>query len=254
MRYLRLFVKLPFFALYIGAMDLIRRIGGLFARSAPKRAAWQQACFRTFCRGTLRILGVRMVVEGVRPEPPFLLISNHLGYLDVPVLGSLSGGRFVAKREVASWPWLGSIVAGAGTLFVDRARHRDLLRANQIIAESIQSGDGIILFPEGTSSSGATVLPFRPSLLQVPADQAIPVHYASITYRTPPGCPPASEAVCWWGGRPFADHVPRLFMLPHIECRVRVGPQPVSGSNRKDLAQRLHDAVLDQFIPSTPPV
>jgi 1-acyl-sn-glycerol-3-phosphate acyltransferase len=84
------------------------------------------------------------------------------------------------------------------TIFIDRKNHRDILRAGEEIIKKLNDGEGVIVFPEGTSSKGEEVLKFNSSFFEFPARLDFPVHYASITHQTPNDHPPANT-VCWWG-------------------------------------------------------
>ena len=101
--------------------------------------------------------------------------------------------------------------------------------------------------PCGTTS-GAHVSPFKSSLLELAAQRRIPVHYASVSYRTPPGAAPAQRAVCWWGEMTFPRHLFELFQLPEFAARVTFGARPIQAADRKALAQELWSAVNAQFI------
>ena len=107
-----------------------------------------------------------------------------------------------------------------------------------------------MLFPEGTSSGGDQVLPFRPSLLEPAARGGLPVAHASLRYISPEGFPPASESICWWRDMPFGSHVLSLLRLPRIRAEVRFGPELLRGRDRKELAHRLWEATKAQFEPS----
>lgn len=209
----------------------------------------RRAAFRGWARGVLRLLRIRIAVEGHAPEAPFYLVSNHLGYLDIVVYAALAPARFVAKREVRDWPLVGFLAALMGTIFVDRTCKRDAIRAVDALAEAVAGGDGVVVFAEATSSSGYSVLPFRPALLEGAARGGHPVHYASLSYRTPPDAPPAHLAVCWWGDMTFGAHLLGLSRLDWIEATVRHGKEPIAERDRKRLAARLHEAVSAQFTP-----
>jgi 1-acyl-sn-glycerol-3-phosphate acyltransferase len=168
--------------------------------------------------------------------------------VDVVLLASRLDAVFVSKAEVKGWPGIGLLCRTAGTVFVDRTSRRDLLRANARIAEYLGSGHGIVLFPEGTSSDGTAVGPFRPSLLALPAERGLPVHCASISYRTPPGWPPAGLAVCWWGDMSFGGHILDLLRLPFFEARLRFRPEAIADADRKRLAAELHSAVSELLV------
>jgi 1-acyl-sn-glycerol-3-phosphate acyltransferase len=110
-----------------------------------------------------------------------------------------------------------------------------------------------VIFPEGTSSAGRTVEPFKPPLLALATRLGRPVHYAALSYRTPAGEPPAYQAVCWWGGLPFPRHAWGLLQLQSVEATVRFAPDPILEPDRKRLAERLRQAVLAEFEPTAPP-
>jgi len=148
---------------------------------------------------------------------------------------------------------LGRLCRGMGTIFVDRERRSDVARAGREILAALDRGDGVVLFAEGTSTAGAGVAPFRSSLLEPAAARRMPVYYASITYRTPAGAPPAHRAVCWWGDMPFASHLFALFGLGAFDAVVRFGPEPVADVDRKRLAARLRERVAERFTPVVSP-
>jgi 1-acyl-sn-glycerol-3-phosphate acyltransferase len=107
----------------------------------------------------------------------------------------------------------------------------------------------VVIFPEGTSSRGATVEPFKSPLLALATRLGRPVHYAALGYRTPPGQPPADQAVCWWGNAPFGAHAFGLLGLRGIEATVDFGPDAIAEPDRKLLAERLRAAVEEIFTP-----
>ncbi len=226
-------------------------LGGtaLLAFSHDLRARWRMAVVRSWAKSAARILGIRIRVQGTPPRPPFFLVSNHLSYLDIVVYFTQLNGVFIAKKEVRSWPVLGFLAHTANTLFIDRRNRRDLGRINRFIAGHINAHQGIILFAEGTSTAGATVNPFKPSLLEYPAGNNFPVSYASISYRTAAGAPPAHLAVCWWGEMTFGDHAFNLFKIPRVEASIVFGEQTVQERDRKRLASELWKQVHKQFIP-----
>ena len=192
-------------------------------------------------------IGVRVQVNGVPPRPPFILVSNHLGYLDVVVMGLLLPARFVAKSEVASWPVMGVLARSMDTVFINRTRHRDIQRVNQIIETILEQGDALVFYPEGTSSNGEKVLRFRAPLLDYPASRDYPVHYAALQYQVAKEYGPASQKVCWWDETPFFAHMLKLLGIPRIHATVTFGNAPVSEADRKKLATQLQEKVEALF-------
>jgi 1-acyl-sn-glycerol-3-phosphate acyltransferase len=242
-------VRLVSFAGIAAGTRLALAAGAVFAAN-PSR--WRSRVFGTSARFVARLVGMRVTVEGAAPQAPFFLVSNHLSYVDIVLLASQLPCRFVAKREVRGWPLLGSLAAALGTIFLDRADHRDILRVNDRIGEALDAGEGVVVFAEGTSTGGDGVLPLRPSLLEVPARRAFPVTCAAISYRTPGGEPSADRSVCWWGDMRFPDHLFRLLMLPGFHARLTFASAPVCESDRKHLARELYQRITEKFTPVVP--
>ncbi|HYA49723.1 MAG TPA: lysophospholipid acyltransferase family protein [Streptosporangiaceae bacterium] len=205
--------------------------------------------FRGWARGLTRILRLTVEVRGTPPTPPFLLVTNHLSYVDVIVLASCAPAVFVAKQEVRGWPIWGMLAALVGTIFVDRNDRRDALRVTECIRAAVAAGEGVVVFPEGTSSPGTEVLPLKPALLEAAASSDWPVRYASLSYGVPEDEAPAHLAVCWWGDMSFAPHLAGLCRLSEFQALVVFGPEEVRGSDRKVLAIRLHEVIAQQFTP-----
>jgi 1-acyl-sn-glycerol-3-phosphate acyltransferase len=194
---------------------------------------------------------MRRTIEGTPPsDTPFILVTNHLSYVDVILLASLVPGVFVAKREVRSWPIWGLLASAMRTIFVDRERHRDSLRVAGIIENALGQGEGVILFPEGTSTDGSVVQPLKPALLDVAARSGHPVHYAHLSYHTAEDAPPAALSVCWWGDMEFGPHFVELCRLPGFSATIAFGEKPIIDRDRKSLARKLHRA-LEQQLAST---
>src|SRR5689334_5317604 len=179
----------------------------LLVRSPSARRRWRGRVLRWWAKAAASSLNVKITTIGAAPPPPFVLVSNHLSYLDVVVLATRADCRFIAKRDVASWPLIGLLCQAAGTLFVDRENRRDLVRVNAAIGRAMQEGAGVVLFAEGTSSKGATVLPFKPGLFELAARDELPVVYAALSYAVPRDEPPAHLSVCWWGDMTFINHL-----------------------------------------------
>jgi len=205
--------------------------------------------FRAWARAAAWIVGMRVSVRGVAPSGAFLLVSNHLSYMDVVALASQLDCVFVAKSEVARWPVMGFLCRSVNTIFVNRERKRTLPTVLESVGRSLEEGTGVVIFAEGTSTRGARVKPFRSSLLEHAARASLPVHFASIGYRTTPPQAHASEAICWWGEMTFLGHIYRLFMLPHFDASLVFGERTVWADDRKVLAGRLWLAVNAQFVP-----
>ncbi|HTF89277.1 MAG TPA: lysophospholipid acyltransferase family protein [Planctomycetota bacterium] len=198
-------------------------------------------------RVVLWMMGAKLEVSGPVPPAPCVLVSNHLGYVDILVLGASVDTLFVSKAEVRNWPLIGKGAAAFGTIFLDREARRQLPTVNAEIHAALEKGDRVLFFPEGTSTGGSGILPFKSSLLEPAARSGYPVFCAAVHYSTSPGDPPASQSVCWWGDMDFTGHLVRLFRLSHFRARVVFHPEPHVGEGRKELAARTERAVGDML-------
>ncbi len=228
-------------------MRHVRAVLRLFLLVPVTTALWlawlagrRPAVRRLWARAAARILGVSIETQGALPEPPFLLASNHLSYLDIVVLWTLVDGDFVAKSEVRGWPVIGRLAASADTLFVDRSRRADLPRVVDGLSERLSGGRSVLVFPEGTSTAGDSILPFKPGMFEVAGRVGCPTVCARIAYATPPGSSPARTAVCWWGDMTFLDHLYGLLGLPSITARVTFAGRSLPPMHRKELALAAH--------------
>lgn len=217
------------------ALAAVRLAGGTPAARARRRSA----VLGIWARTSAFVLGMRLVFEGRAPHGAFMLVANHLSYVDVLALASRTEAVFVARADLSSWPVLGRLSRAVGTLFADRDRRRSIPATIDEISAALRRGQGVVLFPEGTTTGGGNVLPFRPPLLEAAARAAIPVHQAVIRYRTLPGSPPASESICWWGDMTFWRHLIRLMALPGFAARIVFAEEAITGRDRKELAREL---------------
>jgi 1-acyl-sn-glycerol-3-phosphate acyltransferase len=210
---------------------------------------WRQTAFYAWTKSFAVISSMQTKVIGTAPEPPFFLVSNHLSYVDIAALRIVVKGVFVAKNEINDWFLAGRIVRDMGTIFIDRSNRRDIPQAGEKIIERLDAGEGVIIFPEGTSTKGEDVKPFHSSFLEFAARKQIPVSYVSVSYSTPPGETPANIAVCWWQDISFFAHIWQLFHVREYTATIVFGDQPVQSSDRKQLAAELRQLVEKTFTP-----
>jgi 1-acyl-sn-glycerol-3-phosphate acyltransferase len=145
----------------------------LFPRWSQER---RNARVQQWSRDMLRALGIPLEVQGQPPAGgPLLLVANHISWLDILVLHAARHCRFVAKSEVRHWPLVGTLATGGGTLYIEREKRRDAMRVVHRMKESLQAGDIVAVFPEGTTSDGRGLLPFHANLIQAAVSSGAPV-------------------------------------------------------------------------------
>jgi len=174
----------------------------VFPLVSPTR---KRALVKRWSRRLLRILAVEARLHGdiAARGGNVLIVANHISWLDIFVLNSVHPVRFVAKSELARWPILGAMIRGAGTLFVERTKRRDTRRVNNHVALVLASGDVVAIFPEGTTTDGLDMLPFKSSLLQPIVEAEGHVQPVAIRYRTLDGT--LSVAPAYVGETSFAE-------------------------------------------------
>lgn len=178
------------------------------------------------------------------PPKRGLLVCNHLSYLDILVIGATTPCVFVSKSDVRRWPVFGWFAARAGTLFVRRERRTDAVRMTEEIRSALGEELLVVLFPEGTSTGGATVLPFKSALLGAVEATSHPTTSAAIAYNLAGGN--AAEEVCYWKDMTLIPHLWNLLGRRSLKAALEFGPGKVaSHEDRKAAALRLHSEVLE---------
>jgi 1-acyl-sn-glycerol-3-phosphate acyltransferase len=203
-----------------------------------------------------RIVGVRLNIQGeVAAEQGVLLISNHVSWLDITVLSAVAPVSFVAKQEVASWPFVSWLAKLQRSVFVDRNRRNEVSdKANEILAR-LAAGDHIVLFAEGTSSDGNSVVPFKTPLFAAvkpsrgqPLGADICAQTLALTYTKLHGIPLCRRGrplIAWYGDMDLASHAWRLLGLGPLDAHIRLGdPVPLDDfADRKALARYAEEQV-----------
>lgn len=188
--------------------------------------------------GLLRILAIRLDVSGTsaRDATPVMIVANHVSWLDVYALNAVCPASFVAKTEIGRWPLLGLFARKSGTVFIDRARRRDILRVNTQLAALMRAGAMITVFPEGTTTEGNAILPFRAPLLQSAVACDARLQPVAIRYERADGSL-CSEAG-FVGDTTFAAALWLVLAQPVIRARLQFLPSVAcAGMHRKALAR-----------------
>ncbi len=218
-------------------------------------------------RRVCRILGIHLDITGaIVADQPVLVVSNHVSWLDIPILSAVAPVSFVAKKEISRWPLAGTLARLQRTIFVDRERRTSVgVTAGEILSR-LSSGDAIVLFPEGTSSDGNRILPFKTSLFAAAKPTASPqtesadthailVQPMAIAYTRRSGIP------LGWAGRREIGYIGDVNIGPNawdiltggpLRITINIGPPvPLDAyADRKDLARRAEADVRTLFAKS----
>ena len=178
-----------------------------------------------------RLFGMKVTRRGESARTgPLLVVANHVSYLDVLALGSVVNGSFVAKAEIANWPMFGALCRLQNTVFIERSA-RAVLTQRAELEGRLSAGDTLILFPEGTSSDGMHMKPFKSTLFSVAAIEVqgrpVPVQPVSIAYVRLDGLPLGRcfrPLYAWYGDMRLMGHIWRALGMGRLEVEVTFHP------------------------------
>jgi len=145
-----------------------------------------------WCRKLLAAFNLQVSSHGHIPAKDAQLtttmfVANHISWSDIHAINSVIALRFIAKSEIRNWPVFGYLVSRANTLFIDRSRKRDAKRTIDVAVQSLQAGDNLCLFPEGTTTDGSVLHPFKSSLIQAAIEAKASIRPVAIRYPHPDG-------------------------------------------------------------------
>ena len=242
MELIRLTTRLTLFAGFLALTALLA--GTLILVDAILRIRADRAPFARFCfRGASWCLGFQVATRGTFSSRPVLYVCNHISWSDIPILGSMVPLRFLSKAEVGHWPVIGWLAKQAGTLFIQRGSGK----AGQVrreIADTLISGQSVLVFPEGTTSAGITVLPFHSRLLQAAADAGVDIQPISIGYLRN-GHP--DHLAPFIGDDEFHHHLARMLRQPAVEVGIIAHPlvSPGASHDLSELSAELQQTVRE---------
>lgn len=211
----------------------------LVAKDSKRRA--QAAWLHRASRRHLKIYSCDYRFTGPVPQSG-LLVLNHLSYLDIMVISAIAPAIFVSKSEVRDWPLVGWLASLGGTVFIERARRTHVGKVNREIESVLADGALVVVFPEGTSTNGEEVLPFRSPLLEPVTSGTHSIATGWLHYELDGG--DARNEVCYWGDHMFFPHAVNLLGKRRVRATVRFGNFQRTTDDRKELAIQLRDAVL----------
>ncbi len=224
----------------------IARVALHLAAALPSRDGDKNEFRRRWCRRLLEILDIRLDARAIDVPPGCLLVANHVSWLDVIVLNALCPADFVAKAEIRRWPLIGGMLERHDCLFIDRRVGRHLLRLNEEIESRLARGRVVAFFPEGTTTDGAGVLPFRRALFEPAVRGAHPVRAFTLAYRDAGGR--RCEAVAFIDKQNLWESLLAIASHSGIVASVSASPAlSVAGLARREAAGLAQAAVQESL-------
>ena len=232
--------------LFTVAFALLITLSLLLSKIIPPIEKWSPVLFHKMLLWLLSV-EVEIVGETDQFKKSNLFISNHLSYLDIPILGSKIPMRFVAKSEVKSWPIFGFLAKRGRSIFIRRNKTDSFNQKNKIL-DVLSSGEKVFIFPEGTTSDGNRVLEFKSSSFSSVENQNFKIQPIVILYSHLNGIPInrwLRPMIAWYGDMDLKPHLSKLVGLMSIKAKL-IYLEPVNTENfenRKDLSNHLEDKI-----------
>lgn len=205
----------------------------------PKYGAGGAIWIHAWCRRIVSAMGIKVTVTGRLPESG-AVVSNHLSYLDILLYSATRPFIMVAKSEIKRWPLLGRLTAQAGTVYVDRGGGPPTYPAvNAAMTEAYGRGLPVLFFPEGTTTNGTGVDPFRRGLYHSVLNNGITMTTAALRFSLhgDNGGATVADDVCWWGDAFFGPHIFKCLGLYGLEAQIDFDDMPVEGVDRFTMSE-----------------
>jgi 1-acyl-sn-glycerol-3-phosphate acyltransferase len=250
--WLRVGVKGPALALlFFGGLGILLLIRFVERPVHGIQRPWTPWISQVVCRSAFVILGMRHVARGERMASPGAVVANHSSWLDILALNARKRVYFVSKAEVARWPAIGWLAKATGTVFISRVA-REAKAQKALFEARLGAGHKLLFFPEGTSSDGLRVLPFKSTLfaafLTPELRDFVRIQPVTVVYEAPPGEDP--QFYGWWGDMDFGTHLLKILAAPRQGTVTVTYHQPVAASDfadRKALARHCEATVRAAF-------
>lgn len=200
-----------------------------------RRAQWLHGS----CARVLRAFGIKVEVHGAPPRHG-LVVANHLSYLDIIIFGAVMPCFFVAKAEIARWPYFGKAARTGASIFIDRSSRVSTIEVAGRIAERLNLPMPVLLFPEGTSTDGSQVLRFHSSLFEPAVKTSSPIAAAAVRYVLHDGS--HERDLCWFDDALFLTHLWKTLGTAGFSAEITFG-EPRMYPDRRTAADVAHDEV-----------
>ncbi len=196
---------------------------------------------------SLTLLGHIGIALEIRGQPPLLgpvlLVSNHISWLDIPVMHAARHCRFVSKSDIRDWPLIGTLATAGGTLYIERSSRRDAMRVVHLMRDALLAGEVLAVFPEGTTGDGLSVLPFHANLLQAALSANAPAQPVGLRFIDKASRQP-SLAPSYAGDDTLLGSIWRTLSAPPMVAVVHYGePEQAAGRDRRGWSEQLRGRV-----------
>lgn len=230
---------------------LFKLVRLLFSKFTKLRSALNRVIFKYWSTILIKSLGGKIEVKGWEVKNKTVFVSNHISYLDIIILNTAHPFAFVAKSEIAGWPLLGSLAKGVDTIFIDRSNPLAVKNLYKDIDHKISHGDSVLIFPEGTTSSGEDVLEFKKGIF-MPILRAKSHNNSlgclSIKYHLDKKYGDQKDKIAWWGDAEFLSHFLSLVMIPNWKVVISAKEYKI-GERRSSaiVSKETYGAVKEEF-------
>jgi len=215
--------------------------------SAVKAKNARDAIKKHWLRSFSAILNLQVIKEGNLPGRTAILVSNHVSWLDIIVIGQYLPAYFVAKSDILNWPVIGYLSRQAGTVFIRRGDKKHILETAEKMVWLLKQNSNIIAFPEGTTTNGEEVLGFHASLFQPALLTRAIVQPIAIQYQGV-----AKEQAPFIGDDSFVPHLIKMLLLDKIEVKLSFLPIiNTSGKSRQSVSTETREMILNQISNSS---
>ena len=234
-----------------GCWRMLRILGHILAglwiaavRLPRQQPSQQSAQVQAWALALLGHAGITLEIRGRPPiTGPVLLVSNHISWLDIPVMHAARHCRFVSKSDVQDWPLIGTLATAAGTLYIERSSRRDALRMVHLMRDALNANEVLAVFPEGTTGDGRTLLAFHANLLQAAVSADAPVQPVGLRF-VDKASGQTSYAPSYIGDETLIGSIWRTLCAPPIAAVVHYGePEWAEGRDRRAWSQQLRTTV-----------
>ena len=251
----KIFLYLVIIVLYL----ITSILGRLFIWTEKGRRHFYTENVSFFTRIANGFMNIKVIAKNLPDKKSnYLFVGNHMGMLDILAISAIKPALFITSVEMQKTPGLGLICEMGGCLFVERRNRSNIHNEIDQIRGALQQGLNVILYPEGTSTNGEKVWPFKKSLLTAAAGTGVPIKPMVVNYTVINGEPMSDkyrDYVCWYGDQSFFPAMWRMFSLKSVVAEIEFLDEihVHSEEERRHVAGVAHSMIENKFKPIVKP-